>query len=305
MTDFNTPTNTSTYTSVLSTLNNKISSVAKLLFTSDTNLPAETIQYNRTNRVLEEWNGTTWVEKRIEPAGIIKQFAGTAAPRGHLLCDGSAVSRTTYAELFATIGTTYGVGNGSTTFNLPNLKGRFPLGKSDSGTGSVLAATGGAIDHTHTVKPHYHGMGAGANLSVDISHAHADSSVYGSVGGADGGHTHGVNDPGHTHGILARKGTINTDNSSYFPAQSSASSSNDVGRATQGSGTGISINSTNSGHGHGFSLAAYGQTLGETQRNPKTETVIGLVTGGVDGNSNQETLAANPPFLVVNYIITF
>lgn len=58
-----------------------------------------------------------------EPTGSIKPFAGTTIPDGYLLCDGSAVSRTTYAALFAVIGTTYGTGDGSTTFNLPNFTG--------------------------------------------------------------------------------------------------------------------------------------------------------------------------------------
>ena len=56
-----------------------------------------------------------------EPVGSIKPFAGTTVPDGYLLCDGSAISRTTYAALFAVIGTTYGTGDGSTTFNLPKL----------------------------------------------------------------------------------------------------------------------------------------------------------------------------------------
>ena len=55
--------------------------------------------------------------------------------------------------MFAILGTTYGVGDGSTTFNLPNLQQRFPLGKAASGTGSTLGGTGGAIDHLHTVDP--------------------------------------------------------------------------------------------------------------------------------------------------------
>ena len=60
-------------------------------------------------------------------AGIINAYAGSTAPDGYLMCDGSAVSRTNYAALFAAIGTTYGAGDGSTTFNVPNLSGRFPL----------------------------------------------------------------------------------------------------------------------------------------------------------------------------------
>lgn len=83
------------------------------------------------------------------PAGMISAYGGSSAPAGWLLCDGSAVSRTTYAALFAAISTAYGTGDGSTTFNIPDLRQRFPLGKATSGTGATLGGTGGAIDHDH------------------------------------------------------------------------------------------------------------------------------------------------------------
>lgn len=57
-----------------------------------------------------------------------------SAPTGYLLCDGTAVSRTTYAGLYAVIGTTYGTGDGTTTFNLPNMKGKVPVGYDTSQT---------------------------------------------------------------------------------------------------------------------------------------------------------------------------
>lgn len=76
----------------------------------------------------------TWDGMDILPAGIVQAFAGTTIPNGWLLCDGSAVSRTTYANLFAVIGTTYGAGDGSTTFNLPNLVDKFIEGSSTAGT---------------------------------------------------------------------------------------------------------------------------------------------------------------------------
>lgn len=87
----------------------------------------------------------------LVPAGNIEYTARSSAPSGWLLCDGSAVSRTTYATLFAAIGTTYGAGNGSTTFNLPDLKGRVPVGR-DSGQTEfdVLGETGGAKTHLLT-----------------------------------------------------------------------------------------------------------------------------------------------------------
>lgn len=85
--------------------------------------------------------------------GDIKRSGRTANHARWLLCDGAAVSRTTYAALFAVVGTTFGVGDGSTTFNVPDLRGRFPLGKAGAGTGSTLGGTGGLIDHVHSVNP--------------------------------------------------------------------------------------------------------------------------------------------------------
>ncbi len=84
------------------------------------------------------------------PVGTVVSTALTTAPSGWLICDGSAVSRTTYPDLFAGIGTTYGAGDESTTFNLPDLRQRFPLGKANSGTGATLGSTGGTIDYTHS-----------------------------------------------------------------------------------------------------------------------------------------------------------
>lgn len=70
----------------------------------------------------------------VEPIGTIYAFAGNNIPAGYLPCNGSAISRTTYADLFAVIGTTYGSGNGSATFNLPNLIDKFIQGSDTAGT---------------------------------------------------------------------------------------------------------------------------------------------------------------------------
>lgn len=70
----------------------------------------------------------------LNPPGTVIAFAGNSAPAGYLICNGAAVSRATYAKLFAIIGTTYGEGNGSTTFNLPNLTNKFIMGSSTAGT---------------------------------------------------------------------------------------------------------------------------------------------------------------------------
>lgn len=94
----------------------------------------------------------------LVPTGAILPYGAATAPTYYLLCDGSAVSRSTYADLFAIISTTYGVGNGSTTFNVPDLRGRFPLGYAASAPTKVFTFSSrssntititGADNHAH------------------------------------------------------------------------------------------------------------------------------------------------------------
>jgi microcystin-dependent protein len=97
------------------------------------------------------------------PVGVVDAFAGATAPSGWLLCYGQAVSRTQYPVLFTTLSTTYGVGDGSTTFNIPDMRGRAVAGKDDMGgtaasrltstvltASNTLGATGGTQTHTLT-----------------------------------------------------------------------------------------------------------------------------------------------------------
>ena len=87
------------------------------------------------------------------PTGSITIYAGATAPTGYLICDGTAISRNTYADLFNVIGTSYGTGDGSTTFNLPNLKSRIPVGLDSSDTSfNTLGKTGGEKTHTLTIE---------------------------------------------------------------------------------------------------------------------------------------------------------
>lgn len=112
-----------------------------------------------------------------EPAGIVIPFGGATAPEGWLLCDGSAVSRADYADLFTAIGTTYGSGDGSTTFNLPDLSGRVVIGVSQS---HALGTTGGEASHVlteselpthvHEVPQHGHGNDIVAT-TPELSHS--------------------------------------------------------------------------------------------------------------------------------------
>lgn len=130
--------------------------------------------------------------KGAAPIASILDFAGSSAPSFWLLCFGQAISRTTYSALFGVIGTTYGPGDGSTTFNVPDLRGRVTAGVDNmggvaagrltvtyfGGNASILGTTGGLESHTL--------------ITAEIpSHTHANS----------------LNDPGHLHGgVLAHAG---------------------------------------------------------------------------------------------------
>lgn len=134
------------------------------------------------------------------PTGAVSAFAGSSAPSGWLLCDGSAISRTTYSDLFGVIGTTYGVGDGTTTFNIPDLRGIFVRGvgsqtisaKSFSGTLAAKSADqfqthGHSITdptHAHTGKGHVGVSGGPTYDVIETSGVNgASAAIYGSATG--------------------------------------------------------------------------------------------------------------------------
>lgn len=137
------------------------------------------------------YNGSSWVNLgagsgNSVPPGLILPFAGTSAPAGYLVADGSSVSRTTYAALFAAIGTAYGAGDGSTTFNLPDLRGRFlrgvdgVAGRDPDAAGRTAMNTGGNTGNAvgsvqgHAFSSHSH-VTAVRNASADRGLAGATS----------------------------------------------------------------------------------------------------------------------------------
>ena len=143
-------------------------------------------------------NASAAGDVRGMPAGSVIAFAGNSTPAGgFLLCNGAAVSRTTYAALFAAIGTTYGTGNGSTTFNLPNLTDKFIQGSGTAGTvkaaglpnatGALPNTFSGGTETVNTTSALYFGAsgarvytysdsGYNAQISLNLSRA---SSIYG------------------------------------------------------------------------------------------------------------------------------
>lgn len=165
------------------------------------------------------WNGSAWTAEDIAtqaelaaaivvPSGSIFDFAGSAAPGGFLLCDGAAVSRATYAALFAAIGTGYGIGDGSSTFNLPDLRGRVAVGKGSHGDVDALGDSDGlAVGSRRPAHAH--------SISADGSHSHTVSSHSHTVNS----HSHTVN--GHTHQHISPIATQSLDHG-FLPSGNSA-----------------------------------------------------------------------------------
>lgn len=201
------------------------------------------------------------------PTGGMMPFGGSVIPAGFLLCDGTAVSRATFAALFAVIATAYGVGDGSTTFNVPNFTGRSPMGVNAAGSGQIPTARGQALGtSTQTL--------TAAQLAV---HSH---------GVTDPGHGHGVTDPGHGHGI-----TDPTHNHTIPQVQ----------RVDPGAGTATLYVLAGAGPGASTFQAATGVSVNSAT----TGATVNSATTGISTNNAGSGTGHNnvPPVLGVDYII--
>lgn len=162
----------------------------------------------------------------LNPTGAVLMFGGSSAPTGYLLCDGSAVSRTTYSALFAVLGTAYGIGDGSTTFNIPNFTNRFPYG-------TTPGTTGGSATKTLTVgnlPPHQH----------DMSHNHPSTAT---------------TSDSHSHTVPFRYGT-NT------PTSGSSLRVNDIDGQDGAVGTAATAHTSSDAHSHTVNLPSYAGNTG-------------------------------------------
>jgi microcystin-dependent protein len=159
------------------------------------------------------------------PVGGLLPYVGSSAPNSAFaLPFGQAISRTTYAGLFALVGTTFGGGDGSTTFNIPDLRGRVPVGQDNMG-GSAANRVGSVVTDNGTIIGSTIGSVGGSSTHIQ-------------TGGEVGAHTHGITDPGHVHnmGLFLGNGSIG----SGIVYLSSTSNGSNTTSAT----TGISVNNS-------------------------------------------------------------
>jgi microcystin-dependent protein len=149
------------------------------------NLSSKTLTLPNTSVTLAQL--VTAVQQSLVPAGAVQPFAMNSAPTGWLACNGDAVSRSTYSGLFSAISTTYGAGNGSTTFNLPDLRGYFVRGSGTNSDGTASGTFGAKQadalkSHTHTYGwkgTTYGGAngGNGGTWQVDSTQSTSDAST--------------------------------------------------------------------------------------------------------------------------------
>jgi microcystin-dependent protein len=222
------------------------------------------------------------------PPGIIRMFAGLIAPTGHLFCDGSLQLRADYPELFSAIGTQWGAGDGSTTFGIPNLQQRFPVGKGTEAWADVVAEMGGSKDLI--VVSHGHDMGhthAVANHSHNANHGHTATAWTADVDN----HTHPGEGYPNNMGLVSRQNAYIYGSSNYF----------NVVIAPGGSGAQLWSGTSGLGGYHRHSAGADVSPTNFDTKDSGAQTLTLVANTQPTGSSGADKNL--PPYVVVNFII--
>ena len=192
-------------------------------YTTNLNLYKPTVGENGWGTLVNE--NFDKIDVASSVTGSVQLFAGSSAPNGWLICNGQAVSRTTYAALYAVIGTTYGAGDGSTTFNLPNL-----VNKTVRGSNS-LGKTGGSDTATLTtanLPAHTHGVGT---LATNNTGAHTHT--YWTAGASTGGSNR------------FEFMNVSRNNANGIPTSSAGAHTHTISGSTASTGSGSAVTITN------------------------------------------------------------
>jgi microcystin-dependent protein len=239
------------------------------------------------------------------PVAAVCAYAGASAPVGWLMCQGQDVSRTTYDELFAVLGITYGAGDGTTTFTIPDLRSRVAVGKSDAGTFSTLGEELGSaeteiletnlpahvhdIEHGHTANSHTHG--------IDHDHGSVTS-------GAGSAHSHtGTADldgeHSHTEQLVGETDNKALDAGALTVLVKQADFTGAYATTTDGDHTHTLTVNNESAHTHAVDLPAFTGTSGGT-----TSTINDFI-GDSGSTGGGDPIAIVQPSLVLNHIIKY
>lgn len=218
----------------------------------------------------------------LVPPGMIMAWPAASVPSGWLLCYGQAISRTTYAGLYSIVGTTYGTGDGTTTFNLPDLRGRTIFGKDN--------------------------MGGTAASRLTSAISNVDGTTLGAVGGDQRSqlHTHVLTDTGHTHSITDIQHTHTVGNAgahshtvlNYQAVNNNGTQIGTSGAELSGFGSGnFPDTSTQADHTHTLTSTYTGITATNATA---ANAVANSITVANAGAGNSQNI---PPAIVMNYVI--
>lgn len=276
-----------------------------------------------TNSLIDNLRVEARVIGATSPSGSVIAFAGTTAPSGWLLCDGTAYSETLYPSLFTAIGSSYATSGGQTApasglFRVPILNGRIPVGRDSTQTEfDTLGETGGdkasTAAHTHTIT-HDHSIDhdhPAFNTATGGTHNH--STNFSLAADSNGNHDHGVsqsNLENHTHGMSARQTSSTSHTHTGAATVAAGMSGTDVtvqttppafvfigvdvlDNGTHGhsvSGT-INVNAGEGGHLHNIDIPAFSGTSGASSAASTGASSVGAASGNLQ------------PYITLNYII--
>lgn len=284
--------------------------------------------FNTTDNKLYYYNGTEWVDLTKSSGssnsgvaiGTIVNWPSNSLPVGWLKCDGSAISRTNYSSLFSIIGTTFGAGDGSTTFNLPNITDKNILGNGTlgqlGGNNSVTLTTDNLPSHTHTFtgKAHTHSFSAtsgssNANTSSAGAHTHSFSDTSSSAGA----HTHSVSlttgSDSHTHNV-GMDFDAAAGSSRWSLHQDGTSGAGDTTKTSSDSHTHKVSGNTGSAGAHTHTVSgttgsggAHTHTLNNHTHSVSGTTGSATQSGTIGNTGSGEAINIQNPYIRLNFII--
>lgn len=345
-TDWNTPSLADEYSDFRDFMKTQIEHLGLMDFEDDTNIPTGFIRLNPSTDIQERFTGSSWTPTNREvavtdhmnntalhsgvPIGTPLPWLTASPPTNYLIMNGQNVSRTTYAALFALWSTTFGMGDGSTTFGIPDWRGKIPIGQ------GVTAPTDGPLNnafgslnhthsgpsHTHTINGHDHTLAAhthlgGAHTHSTPNHTHSIPAHYHAVTG-NGATINIVSSAAHQHNYGTKSGSTISSSGGNRALNASPSGSNETNQTSaDGSGAHVHANSDFAGFVGNVSSGNLGDgTMTSGSANGGNTGSGGAVaTGGpsYDGTSSTSlttnaggtgnTSAENPPCIICNWIV--
>lgn len=267
---------------------------------TNTSLTANSDSKIPSQKAVKTYVDTIAGQTYLVPSGGILPYGGSSAPANYLMCDGTAVSRATYSTLFGIIGTTYGTGDGTTTFNLPNLRNRIPIG---AGTLTKVATFVSRSSNVITVS----GLSNNSNNEFQTGQAVLYATTSGAITGLTNNTTYYVIRVSNTTFSLASS-LANAQNGTVIALSSDGSGTQTFTQtmtartlADTGGEENHAMSSTELlSHTHAFTGVPQATGGGSTGPSGSSSTYTTFAISSTGGNTAMNNMQ---PFIVLNYII--